>query len=49
MSSENVTRLQGWYEAFGRGDMPTVLAAMDPNWHGSHVSRGVRRRPPGVY
>ena len=31
MSQENVTLLQGLYEAFGRGDIPTVLAAMDPN------------------
>ena len=31
MSGENVTLLQGWYEALARGDIPTVLALMDPN------------------
>lgn len=31
MSQENVTIAQGAYEAFGRGDIPTVLATMDPD------------------
>jgi hypothetical protein len=35
MSRDNVTLTQSLYEAFGRGDMPTFLAAMAPNieWH----------------
>jgi uncharacterized protein len=31
MSQENVTLAQGIYEAFARGEIPTVLAALDPN------------------
>lgn len=30
MSQENVALVRGLYEAFGRGDVPTVLGAMDP-------------------
>jgi uncharacterized protein len=30
MSQENVGLVRSLYEAFGRGDVPTVLAAMDP-------------------
>ena len=32
---DNVTFLKGLYDAFGRGDMPTVLGAMNPGiqWH----------------
>ena len=30
MSQENVGLIRSLYEAFGRGDVPTVLAAMDP-------------------
>ena len=30
MSQENVNVVKGMYEAFGRGDMPGVLAALDP-------------------
>ena len=30
MSQENVGLMRSLYEAFGRGDVPTVLAAMDP-------------------
>jgi hypothetical protein len=30
MSQENVGLVKSLYEAFGRGDVPTVLAAMDP-------------------
>ena len=54
MSSENVTRLQGLYEAFGRGDIPTVLAAMDPNMEWDepqapgYPSGGVHRGPQAV-
>ncbi len=32
---DNVTLLKSLYDAFGRGDMPTVLGAMNPGiqWH----------------
>ena len=32
---DNVTLLKGLYDAFGRGDIPTVLGAMSPGikWH----------------
>lgn len=30
MSEENRSTIQRMYEAFGRGDIPTVLAALDP-------------------
>jgi uncharacterized protein len=30
MSQENVNIVRGMYEAFGRGDIPSVLAALDP-------------------
>ena len=32
---DNVTLLKGLYDAFGRGDMPTVLGTMNPGiqWH----------------
>jgi ketosteroid isomerase-like protein len=30
MSQENVGLIRSLYEAFGRGDVPSVLAAMDP-------------------
>lgn len=30
MSEENVNTVRGMYEAFGRGDIPSVLAALDP-------------------
>ena len=30
MSEQNVNAVRGMYEAFGRGDIPAVLAAMDP-------------------
>ncbi len=54
MSQENVTRLQRLYEAFGRGDIPTVLAAMDQNieWYEPQAPDypfgGVHRGPQGV-
>ena len=31
MSHENVQVIQGLYEAFGRGDVSTVLGRMDPS------------------
>ncbi len=31
MSQENVGLIRSLYEAFGRGDVPAVLAAMDPS------------------
>ena len=54
MSRENVTRLQEVYEAYGRGDIPAVLAAMDPNleWDEPQAPDypfgGVHRGPQGV-
>ena len=35
IATTNVTEMQGLYEAFGRGDIPTVIAAMDDRieWH----------------
>lgn len=54
MSRENVTRLQGVYEAYARGDIPAVLAAMDPNleWEeplaADYPFRGLHRGPQGV-
>src|SRR5687767_10714295 len=30
MSEENVNVVKGMYEAFGRGDIPAVLAVLDP-------------------
>jgi ketosteroid isomerase-like protein len=54
MSKENVTLLQGLYEAFGRGDIPTVLAAMDPNieWDEpqapGYPAGGIHRGPQAV-
>lgn len=30
MSQENANTVRGMYEAFGRGDIPSVLAALDP-------------------
>ena len=30
MSQENVNTVRGVYEAFGRGDIPFVIAALDP-------------------
>ncbi|HXT69324.1 MAG TPA: nuclear transport factor 2 family protein [Vicinamibacterales bacterium] len=43
---DNVQLLKGLYEAFGRGDMPTVLGSMDPNirWH---QAEGNPYRPSG--
>ena len=31
MSQEHVNTVRGMYEAFGRGDIPTVLGRLDPN------------------
>ena len=30
MSEENVSIVRGMYEAFGRGEIPSVIAALDP-------------------
>lgn len=30
MSQENVNTVHGMYEAFGKGDIPSVIAALDP-------------------
>ena len=54
MSRENVTYLQEVYAAYGRGDLPSVLAAMDPNieWDEPQAPDypfgGVHRGPQGV-
>ena len=42
----NVEIIKGVYEAFGRGDMPTVMGAMDPaiEWH---QAEGNPYRPSG--
>ena len=54
MSQENVTLLQGWYEAFARGDIPTALVLMDPNieWDEPQAPDypfgGIHRGPQGV-
>ena len=31
MSAENVALVRGVYESFGRGDIPAVVAALDPD------------------
>ena len=31
MSAENVAMVRGMYESFGRGDIPAVVAALDPD------------------
>ena len=43
---DNVTLLKGLYDAFGRGDIPTVLGAMSPGikWH---QAEGNPYRPSG--
>ena len=33
MSQDNVTAVQKMYAAFAKGDIPTVLATLDPNVH----------------
>ena len=54
MSSDNVTLAQGAYQAFGRGEIPTVLALMDPNieWDEpqapGYPDGGVHRGPQAV-
>ena len=40
------TLMAGLYEAFGKGDMPTVLAAMDPQIHW-HEAESNPYRPSG--
>src|SRR5947209_6858015 len=54
MSQQNVTLAQSLYAAFGRGDIPTVLGAMDPNIEWDEPAApgypygGVHRGPNGV-
>jgi uncharacterized protein len=54
MSQEQVKLTQRLYEAFGRGDIPTVLEAMDPNieWNepqaSGYPSAGTHRGPQEV-
>ena len=52
MSEQNVALVRGLYEAFGRGDVPTVLGGMDENieWHQAEGLRngGVHHSPQNV-
>src|SRR5205823_12807706 len=54
MSQQNVTLAQRLYAAFGRGEIPTVLGAMDPNieWDEpvapGYPYGGVHRGPNGI-
>src|SRR5262245_44905517 len=41
MSNANVTLVQNFYAAFGRGDVATILAALDPAIDWSSVGRPV--------
>ena len=45
---DNVTLLKGLYDAFGRGDMPTVLGAMNPGiqWHQAESNPTCRAEKP---
>jgi ketosteroid isomerase-like protein len=47
MSQENVNVVRGIYEAFGRGDIPAVLATLDPNieWIAANNSPYADRSP----
>ena len=54
MSQENVTFIQGLYKAFEQGDIPTFLAAMNPNieWYEpqaqDYPAGGLHRGPQAV-
>jgi len=54
MSQQNVTLVQGLYEAFGRGDIAAILGAMDPNivWDIPQALGfplgGIHRGPQGI-
>jgi len=47
---DNVTLLKGLYDAFGRGDMPTVLGAMNPGiqWHQAESNPYMPSGRPGL-
>ena len=47
MSQQDVSTMRSAYEAFNRGDIPAVLAALDPDieWH----EPGGGRAPKGTY
>ena len=47
MSQENVQLIRGLYEAFGKGDVATVLGKSNsPRWsHKIDANGSVRRRP----
>ncbi len=57
--TDQVTRMQELYEAFGRGDVPTVVAAMDPGiewfeaegnpWSPGHAFLGPQQVVEGVF
>ena len=54
MSQQNVSLVQGLYEAFARGDIPAILEAMDPDivWNvpqaPGYPLGGVRRGPQSI-
>ena len=54
MSQQNVSLVQSLYEAFGRGDIPAILEAMDPDivWDipqaPGYPLGGIHQRPQGI-
>ena len=54
MSQDNVSLVQGLYEAFARGDIPAILGAMDPDivWDipqaPDYPLGGIHRGPQGI-
>jgi uncharacterized protein len=54
MSQQNVSLVQSLYEAFGRGDIPAILGAMDPDivWDipqaPDYPLGGIHRGPQGI-
>ena len=54
MSQQNVSLVQSLYEAFGRGDIPAILGAMDPDivWDiplaPDYPLGGIHREPQGI-
>jgi ketosteroid isomerase-like protein len=54
MSQQNVSLVQSLYEAFGRGDIPAILGAMDPDfvWNipqaPDYPLGGIHRGPQGI-
>ncbi len=54
MSQQNVSLVQSLYDAFGQGDIPTILGAMDPDivWDipqaPDYPLGGIHRGPQGI-